>query len=105
MNGQRRDDPRRRRKGMTTLVLDKKTERTTIGEVLNSATEAVLEIRDESGRLLATVLFSEDDDGFDYAPYLAEVERNMADLDRRARHPGPWLTTEQFLDGLSEPGE
>ncbi len=88
---------------MTTLVLDKKTEQTSIGEMLNLATESVLEIRDETGKLVATVLFSEDEKGFDYTPYLAEVERSMAELDRRARHPGPWLTTEQFLEGLRHP--
>lgn len=57
-----------------------------------------------SGEILATVVMATVEDGIDYGPYIAWAELNMAELDRRARHPGPWLTTEQFLDGLF-PGE
>jgi hypothetical protein len=85
---------------MTTLVLDEKTEQTPIGTVIRSATDSVVEVRDEHGKLMATVLLADDEDGFDYAPYLAEVTRRSAELDRRARHPGPWLTTKQLLEGI-----
>ena len=85
---------------MTTLVLDEKTEQTPIGAVIRSATDSVVEVRDQHGKLMATVLLGDDEDDFDYAPYLAEVERKSAELDRRARHPGPWLTTKQFLEGI-----
>ena len=88
---------------MTTLVLDARTEQTPVGTVIHSATDSVVEVRDEHGRLLATVFLADDDDGFDYAPYLAEVTRRSTEIDRRARHPGPWLTTKQFLEGIQVP--
>jgi hypothetical protein len=100
MNGQRRDDPRRRRKGMPTLVLDETTEQTTIREVLTSATDRIVEIRDESGHLVATLTFPTDEDDFDYEPFLAMAEREIDELKRRASDPRPGLTTREFFDSL-----
>jgi hypothetical protein len=46
---------------------------------------------------------ADDEDDFDYAPILEEVKRRSAELDMRARHPEPWLTTRQFLEGIQAP--
>jgi hypothetical protein len=69
---------------MTTLVLSKTSEQTTIGELLRNAADPVIEIRSEDGDLMATVTLATADD-FDYTPYMAEVERNIEELERRAR--------------------
>lgn len=85
---------------MTTLVLSKSTEQTTIGELLRDAVDPVIEIRSEDGDLMATVMLPSADDGFDYTPYMAEVERNIEELERRARDSRPGLTTAEFLAEL-----
>lgn len=86
---------------MTTLVLDEKFERTSIGEVLSSVTDSVVEIRDEGGRLVALLTFpGVEDEGIDYAPHVAWAEQNIAELDRRARDPRPSLTTKELLESL-----
>lgn len=88
---------------MTTLVLDKKTARTALGDVLNSITDPVVEIRDEQGGLVALLtLPGGEDGGVDYAPHLAWAEAHVADLDRRARDPRPGVTTEQLLQSLRQ---
>lgn len=55
---------------MTTLVLDEKTEQTTIAELLREATGRTVEIRAADGELIATLELSTVKDGFDYGPYL-----------------------------------
>ncbi len=88
---------------MTTLVLDEKFERTTIGEVLSSVTDSVVEIRDEQGRLVAVLTFpGMDDEGIDYVPHIAWAERNIAELDRRAQDPRPGVTTSELLERLRQ---
>ena len=86
-----------------TLVLDEKTELTTIGELLREAAGQSVEIRDADGELIATLEMSTVKDGFDYGPYLPLVERELEEIEKRAASPGPWLTTEEFLSGLREP--
>jgi hypothetical protein len=88
---------------MTTLVLDKKTERTAFGDVLNSITDSVVEIRNEQGSLVALLtLPGAEQDDVDYAPHLAWAEEHVAELDRRARDKRPGVTTEQLLQKLQQ---
>ena len=88
---------------MTTLVLDKKTERTAFGDVLNSITDSVVEIRNEQGGLVALLTLPGGEQGdVDYTPHLAWAEEHVAELDRRARDPRPGVNTEQLLQKLRQ---
>lgn len=85
---------------MTTLVLDEKSEQTPIGSVIRSATDSVVEIRDENGSLVATLMFPDEDDDFDYEPFMAEAQRIVDEYKNRPPDPRPALTTQEFLDSL-----
>lgn len=88
---------------MTTFVLDKQSERTAIGDVLNSISDSIVEIRDEQGGLVALLTLPGGvERHIDYAPHLAWAEEHLAELDRRARDPQPGVTTEQLLQSLAQ---
>jgi hypothetical protein len=92
---------------MTTLVLSKTTERTTIGELLRNAADPVIEIRSEDGDLMATVTLATADD-FDYTPYMADAERFVDEYLRRPPvDSSKCITTRELLDSLHarDPGE
>lgn len=89
---------------MTTLVLDETTEQTPIGVVIRSATDSVVEIRDEHGSLVATLTFPVDDDDFDYEPYLAEAQRIVEEYKNRPSDARPPLKTKEFLESLQRLG-
>jgi hypothetical protein len=89
---------------MTTLVLDEKTEQTPIGSVIRSATDSVVEIRDEDGSLVATLMFPDEVDDFDYGPYMAEAQRVVEEYKSRPPDPRPPLTTQEFLESLRRLG-
>jgi hypothetical protein len=85
---------------MTTLVLDEVTRKTTLGELLEFASDRVVEVRHEDGTLVATVVLSRDDAGVDYDRLVAEAERDIDELRRRANDPRPALSTLEFIAAL-----
>lgn len=85
---------------MTTLVLDEKTELTTIAELLRQAAGQSVEIRDADGELIATLVAAIEEDDFDYEPYMEEAQRIVDEYQSRPPDPRPPLTTKEFLDSL-----
>lgn len=88
---------------MTTLVLDKATEQTTLGEILRNAADSIIEIRSEEGDLMATVTLPQaSQDDFDYRPYMAEARRAVDEHLQRPPTSRPALTTRELLDSLNQ---
>jgi hypothetical protein len=83
---------------MTSLVLDAQTSKTTIGDVLAAATGPEIEIKDESGRLIARIVMNAEVKA-DSSQKL--VERAEAELDelrrRRTADRAADVTTQQLL--------
>lgn len=87
---------------MTTLVLDKTTEQTPLGEILRNASDSIIEIRSEKGELMATVTLPPTiHDGFDYGPYMAEACRVVDEYLQRPPDARPALTSRELLDSLN----
>ena len=87
---------------MTTFVLDDQSETTTLAEVLRTATDRVIEIRRQDGRLVATLQLAGDDEKFDYAPHMPEAKAAVERYLRRGADQKPGLTTKEFLDALGQ---
>ncbi len=85
---------------MTTLVLDEVTGQTTLGELLKFASDRVIEVRHDDGTLAGTIVLSRDDGGVDYDRLVAEAERDIDELRRRANDPRPALSTLEFIAAL-----
>jgi hypothetical protein len=85
---------------MTTLVLDDRTGQTTLGKLLESASDRVIEVRHEDGALVATIILSRNDACVDYDKLVAEAERDIDELRMRANDPRPALSTMEFIAAL-----
>jgi hypothetical protein len=83
---------------MTSLVLTEETSRTTIGDVLASATSPVIELKDESGRLVAKIVLNTAMPLAGERSLVEQAEAEIDDLRRRRRaDPARDVTTQQLL--------
>ena len=83
---------------MSILILDEQTRRTPIGQKIDSATEPVIEIQDDTGRMVARIELAAQADPAIEAAVLEIVEREQDEL-RRRMHSDPAfdITTAELL--------
>lgn len=85
---------------MTELILNEMTAKTPIGELLNAA-DGAIQIRDESGRVLATLVPAEEDDPASRAAAQALTAQDLEEIRRRRNSDRSGdLTTAEFLSHL-----
>ena len=84
---------------MTTIVIDEEGSMP-VGEVLRQATDKVIELRNESGALVATVLLPSYPTEEDYAAAIARADIGEIRR-RRARRADECLTLEQLMARLA----
>jgi hypothetical protein len=98
----RRLKPRVRVKPMTILVLNSETAKTSIGELLSGARDPQIQIRDECGRVLATVVLAPESDAASRHAARALSAADRAEIRRRrATDHADDLTTAELLDQLN----
>ncbi len=97
------NEVRNRGANMTRLIIDDSTSRTPIGELLQSGSNEVIELRSRSGELLGTLLIADRQS----AQGTGELEQHLAShgdviQERMRRPPAQGLTTAEFLDRLRQ---
>ena len=90
---------------MTTFIVDEQTSLTPIGEFFQSATDGIIEVRDEAGKLLATVIVpagtDEEDRLYEELQQLCEQEADLL-RERMSRSPTEGLTTAELIARLQQ---
>ena len=82
---------------VSVLILNEATAKIPIGEMISSATEPIIEIRDEAGTLVAKLAVEQNDDELE-RQFVELIENDIEDIRRRARRdPAEDVTTDQLL--------
>jgi hypothetical protein len=91
---------------MTLLVLNDETSKTTIGDLLASATGPIVDIKDESGQLLAKLVINVASQVEDYLSQVPDQAAEIEEL-RRRRHADRSrdVTTAQLIAKLEHLGQ
>jgi len=68
---------------MTSMVLNDITSRTAIGDVLAAATGSIIEIKDETGKLVAEIVLHSALQSADSRSHVQQVEADIEEIRRR----------------------